>query len=328
MDKIKWGIIGLGKIANKFAADLLISNVAVLQGVASRDLTKAKIFAEKYKAKNYCNSYAELAQDSEIDVVYIATPHTFHFENAMMCLRKGKSVLCEKPMGINLQEVELLVQEAKERKLFLMEGLWTRFIPATEKFIELLGKNEIGEIQSVVADFGFKGDVNPDARLFNKELGGGSLLDIGIYPIYLSILSLGLPIQIKATARMTNTGVDSFCSMSFQYENGSTAQLESSFEEDTAIEGLIQGSAGSIKLHNRFHHTEQLTITQGGVKKVLDINYKGNGYFHEIEEVNNCLFNQQTESFKLPLQLSLDLMSVIERVKKEIGLQYESRVLK
>ncbi|MGM0566959.1 MAG: Gfo/Idh/MocA family protein [Bacteroidota bacterium] len=323
--KIKWGIIGLGQIAHKFAADLMLSNDAVLHGVASRELNKARLFAKKFKSIKHYDSYEALANDSDIDVIYIATPHVFHFENTMMCLRKGKAVLCEKPMGMNADEVNIMVQEAKSRNLYLMEGIWTRFIPATEKLIEILNQKIIGEVFSVRADFGFKGDFNPESRLYNKKLGGGSLLDIGIYPVYLSLLTLGIAKDLKAMARMTQTGVDSYCSMLFNYENGSKAILESTTEANTPTEAFIYGSKGSIKLHSRFHHTEKLTISRNGEKEILDIKYEGNGYIHEIKEANRCLINQEVESPKLPLKTSLNLISLIDRVKEEIGLKYETK---
>ena len=323
--KIKWGIIGLGKIANKFAEDLQLSNNSMLYAVASRDGEKAKIFSEKYKSTKFYASYEELADDSEIDVIYVATPHTFHFENTMLCLKKGKGVLCEKPMGINSREVETMVREAELRNLFLMEGIWTRFIPATEKLLEILYNQTIGDVLSIRADFGFKADSNREGRIYNKKLGGGSLLDLGIYPIYLSLLTLGIPIDIKIMARMTDTHVDGYCSMLFDYENGAKAILESTIEADTPTEAYIYGSKGSLKLHSRFHHTEKITISQNGENTVLDIKYKGNGYIHEIEEVNKCLLNREIESSKLPLKISVDVITLIDRIKEEIGLKYETK---
>ncbi len=320
--KIKWGIIGPGKIANKFAADLAISNDSVLHGVASRDINKAKAFGERYDAINCYDSYEQLAEDPEVDVIYIATPHVFHYENTMMCLKKGKAVLCEKPMGINSNQVEEMLKEAASRNLFLMEAIWTRFIPATEKLLALIDQNAIGEVLFMRADFGFKGDNNLESRIYNKKLGGGSLLDIGIYPIYLSLLILGLPADIKAMARMTETEVDSYCSMLFNYNNKSKAILESTIEANTPTEAYIYGSEGTIKLHRRFHHANKITLSKNGVDEIFDINYKGNGYFHEIEEVNNCIRQGLTQSSKLPLSLSLDLIKLIDRVKNEIGLKY------
>ena len=323
--KINWGILGLGNIAKKFAEDLMLSNDSILFGVASREIDKAKKFADQFNSIIYYDSYEKLAKDSKIDIIYIATPHAFHFENAMMCLENNKAVLCEKPMGLNREEVSIMIKEAKSRKLFLMEGLWTRFIPATEKLIEILNKKIIGDILFIRADFGFNGDLNFKSRIYDKKLGGGSLLDIGIYPIYLSLLTLGIPLDLKVMATITKTNVDSTCSMLFSYANGAKANLESTIETQTPTEAYIYGSEGIIKLHSPFHHSEKIIISRNGENEILDIKYKGNGYIHEIEEVNKCLINQQNESSKLSFKTSLDLISLLDRVKTEIGLKYESK---
>ncbi len=322
LKKVHWGMIGLGNIAHKFAADLQLSDHAVLQGVASRSLEKATEFAEIYNAVTAYDSYEALANDPKIDVIYIATPHTFHFENTMLCLQHGKAVLCEKPMGINSTQVQTMIQEAKSRKLFLMEAIWTRFIPAIEKMISLLDEKTIGDIVHVRADFGFKAELNLESRAFNKSLGGGSLLDIGIYPIFLSLLVLGIPTDVKTMARMTETDVDSFCALLFDYATNAKAILESTFEANTPTEAYIHGTKGAIKLHRRFHHPTTITLYKNGEEIVFEIPYTGNGYVHEIEEVNSCLRNGQTESSKLPLELSLNLITIIDRVKAQIGLQY------
>lgn len=322
--KVRWGVMGLGKIANKFVSDLQLSNNAVLHGVASRDIQKAKQFSQKYNAIIYYGSYEELASDPEIDVIYVATPHVFHFEHTMLCFRNGKSVLCEKPLGINADEVETMVNEAKSRKLFLMEGLWTRFIPATEKLIQLLDEKVIGDLISVRADFGFKGDLNLEGRVYNKSLGGGALLDIGIYPIYLSLLVLGIPIRIQAMSRMMETGVDSYCAMLFDYKNSRKAMLECTLEADTPIEAFIYGSKGFIKMHSRFHHTEKISLYQNKeLKAEFDLIYEGNGYLYEIEEVIKCVKNNCLESDKLPHGMSLSLIMLMDKVREEIGLTYD-----
>lgn len=323
--KIKWGIIGLGNIANKFAGDLQLSKNAILYGIASRNIEKAKKFSQKYNSIKYYGSYEELAKNPEIDVIYIATPHTFHFENTMMCLKYGKSVLCEKPLGVNADEVKTMLNEARSKKIFLMEALWTRFIPATEKLIEMIRDKIIGDIIFIRSDFGFKGDLNLEGRVYNKKLGGGSLLDIGIYPIYLSLLTLGLPTNIKVMARMTQTEVDSYCAMLFDYDNSSKAILESTLEADTPTEAYIYGSKGLIKLHSRFHHSEKISLYQNGeLKEVFDMKYKGEGYLYEIEEVNKCLKENSVESIKLPHSVSLNLITLLDKVKNKIGLGYKS----
>lgn len=320
---INWGIIGLGKIAHRFASDLSLSENNVLYAVASRDLTKARNFSQKYKAVKYFNSYEELAKDPDIDVVYIATPHTFHFEHTMMCFKYGKSVLCEKPMGVDSNEVQIMIKEARSKNLFLMEGIWTRFIPAIEKFIGLLEQKVIGDIKFMRADFGYNAEFDPKSRIFNKSLGGGSLLDIGIYPIYLSMLVLGFPFNIKALARMTETNVDSYCAILFDYQNSAKAMLESTTEADTPIEAYIYGSKGYIKLHKSFHHTEKVSINRYGEKEeIIQLKYAGQGFLYEINEVNHCILNNEIESRKLPHSLSLDLIHLIDQVKDKIGLSY------
>lgn len=321
---IKWGIIGLGNIAHKFAADLLLVEGASLEAVASRETQKAEDFAQKYKSRKSYSSYQELADDSEIDIIYIATPHTFHYKQTMMCLGAGKSVLCEKAFGMNAQEVENMITEAQSRNLFLMEALWTRFIPATEKLLELVKQNTIGEIKHIRADFGFIADKNPNRRLFNKKLGGGSLLDVGIYPVYLSLLLLGLPKEILAKAQMTSSKVDSFCAMLFDYENGAKSILESSIESATPVEAHIYGSKGSIKLHQNFHHSKELTIKLNGQESErLKLEYTGHGYYHEISEVMSCLRDHKVESSKMPHQMSLNLIRTLDNIREKIGLHYD-----
>lgn len=318
----KWGIIGLGNIASKFAADLLLSDDALLQGVASRDINKAENFAKKYKANNYYSSYEEMLKDPEIDVVYIATPHVFHFEHTMLSLKHNKSVLCEKPMGMNSQEVKTMISEAKTRNKFLMEAIWTRFIPSTQKVLDLIESDAIGDPIIVKADFGFKSNHSIESRVFDKKLGAGALLDIGIYPIYLSLLTLGVPTDIKAIARMTNTDVDAYSSMLFDYKNKAKALLESTIEADTPTEGFIYGTKGSIKLHKQFHHCKELTVISEGKEENIKIDYIGNGYYHEIEEVHKCLANGEIESSKVNHRTSIELIEILDRVRVEIGLEY------
>lgn len=321
--KTNWGILGLGNMARTFARDLQLVDDAIIDGVASRNEEKAKAFAHEFDATKFYGSYEAMAADPEIDVVYVATPHPMHFEISMLCLQHGKHVLCEKPMGMNAIEVKTLVEEARNRKLFLMEGIWTRFIPGTIKVLQLIEEDAIGDIISLQADFGFKSAYNPSSRLFSQELGGGSLLDIGIYPVYLSLLLLGMPSEIKAMARMAPTGVDGFCAMLFDYTNKAKALLQSSFETNTPIEAAIYGSLGSLKMHGRFHHTRKISLyRQGAPDKTIDIDYRGNGYVHEIEEVHRCLHNHWPESPLLPLQTSQDLISILDDVREAIGLRY------
>ncbi len=322
---IRWGILGLGKIAHKFAADLLLVDSAVLQGVASRSEDKAKAFGSQYGAINHYGSYEALLNDPEIDVVYIATPHVLHYENTMSCLAHNKAVLCEKPMGMNAQQVAHMIQTAQEKELFLMEGIWTCFVPATKKLLELLDQKAIGQLLTLQADFGFKAPYEPEKRLFKKALGGGALLDIGLYPLFLSLLVLGKPKTLKALARFTETGVDSYVSIIAEFEAAAMGLLEATLETKTPTVAEIYGTQGKIKIHSRFHQSEAISLYDADENESrFDLPLSGNGYVHEIEEVHACLLAGQTESNKLPLDISLELAELLDQVRQEIGLHYDS----
>lgn len=315
--KYNWGIIGLGKIAHKFAADLLLVSNANLYAVASRSVEKAQQFAVTYGAEKAYGSYEALANDPNIDVVYVATPHVFHCEITLMCLDAGRAVLCEKAFGMNEAEVQMMINKANAKNLFLMEALWTRFIPCTEKMLTLIDNQEIGDIQLIKANFGFRAVYDENGRLFNKELGGGALLDIGIYPVYLALLLLGKPQHIEAFAQFAPTGVDSSCAIYFDYGNGRTAVLDASLVVGTSVEATIHGSTASLRLNNRFHHTEKIEKMdlRWNVLDVFEQKYVGNGYYHEILEVIDCLEQGKKESDKMPLSLSLLLIQTLDRIK-------------
>jgi len=319
--KVNWGIIGLGKIAHKFAHDINLSEAANLQAVASRSRDKAQEFALQYNAQSAYGSYQELLNDTAVDIVYIALPHSQHFEFSMLALQSNKAVLCEKPLGLIPQQVETLQIEAQRKNLFLMEGMWTRFVPATQKLLSLLEQKIIGEIISLKADFGFKPDFDPKSRLFDPALGGGSLLDVGLYPLYLSLLALGEPDQVEAFARYSETGVDSHCQMLLQFPNGALAQLESSFEAQTPTEAYIYGTKGSLKIHSRFHHPEKISLAlNDGRKEDFEIKLRGLGYVHEIDAVNEDLLRGKIENQLLSHSESLKLSKLIARVKGKISL--------
>jgi predicted dehydrogenase len=320
---IRWGILGPGRIAQKFATDLQLVEGAVLQGVASRDKAKADAFARQFGAVASYGSYEELVADPAIDVVYIATPHVFHTSHTLLCLRYGKAVLCEKPFAMHAAEAESMIAEARLQKVFLMDAFWTRFIPSTEKVLSLLAENAIGQVEYLRADFGFVADNDPEKRVFNRSLGGGSLLDVGIYPVFLSLLLLGVPDRIHAMANFTQTGVDSVCTMLFDHPGGKKSVLESAITANTHIEAMIFGTQGTIRMHRRFHHTGTITITRNnGTSETIHTEVMGTGYCHEIIEVMDCLHKGHLESEKLPLSLTLDLIRTLDRIRKEIGLTY------
>lgn len=333
MKTIKWAIIGLGKIANKFAQDLaLVEGAELLAVVSSNSQTKANEFAHRYGAKYALVGYENIISlRSEIDVVYIATPHVFHFENTMMCLKHKINVLCEKPLAMNLAQVEMMINTARENACFLMEAMWTRFMPSFRFMEQLLAEGSIGRPLSTRSDFGFASAFNPNSRVFNKALGGGSLLDVGIYPALLALSVLGYPQKLIATARFSATGIDETCAAILTHKNGEISMLHSSVVDATEVEGWIFGTHGSIKLHSRFHHSPKITlqkhrfengttIHEPSIDYVFDCN--GNGYQYEAAEVVRCLREGLYESPQMNWQTSHDLIRLLDAIRSEIGLVY------
>jgi len=324
----RWGILACGKIAEKFADDL-VAHVpdGVVYAVASRDLMKAQIFGQKYEATKIFNSYQALADCPEVDVIYIASPHALHYEHTLLCLEAGKAVLCEKAFTINTTMVQEMIAKSKEKNLFLMEAIWTRFHPAIAQSLAIIQSGQIGDIVHIVADFGFKAVFEEESRLFNPSLTGGALYDIGIYPLFISKLLLGNPKEMKAVATFAPTGVDSSISISLNYENGATASLFSTLNAQTDTTCTIYGSKGKIFLHGRFHETKGLTLEiEGQEAQVFETERLGHGYSYEAQEVQNCLKSRKIESDKLPLQFSLELMELLCEIRQQIGLVYPQEV--
>ncbi len=318
-----WGIIGPGKIAHKFAQDLGKLPNARLHAVASRSEERARAFALQYGAPHAYGTYEGITACPDLDVVYIATPHTGHRDNTIMCLNAGLPVLCEKPFAMNSAQVQEMVDAARANDTFLMEAIWSRFTPSTAKALELIGHGMIGDVLSVKADFGFRPPFNPEGRLFNLALGGGSLLDIGIYPVFLALLVLGKPAEIQALAQLGPTGVDEEVGMLFKYEGGQMAHLHATIRAFTKTEAFIYGERGAIHLHTRWHEPTALSLLlEDRRPQDYRFDYHTNGYSYEAEEVMHCLEHGLKESPLLPLGFSRDLMEVLDAVRGRIGLRY------
>jgi len=320
-NKIKWGILGLGKIAHKFAQDLAQVQDAELHAVASRYQEKAEVFSRKFGALKAYDSYEKLAKDPEIDAIYIATPHSLHKENTLLCLRHKKAVLCEKPFAMNEQEVSEMIQTAQEHDVLLMEGLWTRFLPHFKYVIEVVHSEKFGKVKTLHADFGFYRKFDTQDRLFNKAVGGGSVLDIGIYPIFVALATLGIPKEIAATAQFFENGADSACVMTFHYDEA-TAYLKSSLVEDLPIEVVFQFEKATLKIHNQFHAPTTVTILTEGTSETLDFTSANLGYQFEIEHFNKLLHENKKESDLMPFAFSKNLIRTLDSVRNRIGLQY------
>ncbi|MGX1930406.1 Gfo/Idh/MocA family protein [Flagellimonas sp. 2504JD4-2] len=320
--KIKWGIIGPGNIARKFASDLKLVDGASIMAVASRNLERAQSFANEYGIANVYDNYDALFASDTLDIVYIATPHNFHKNLAIRAMEHGKHVLCEKPLGINRSEVEEIIEVAKKHKVFMMEGLWSRFNPSIKKLKTLVDSREIGDVSYVYADFAFYGlDRDEKSRVLNLDLASGSLLDIGIYPIFLAYLILGMPKEIQASSNFHQNGTEIQTSMIFEYPNAQ-AVLYSGLTSDSKMEAKISGSNGEIIVPPRWHEADGYTLVKQKEPQEVELPREGNGFVHEILEVHECLENNRLESSLWTHQNSLDLVELMDTVRRKTGIRF------
>ncbi len=319
---IRWGIIGAGKIAQKFARDLSTIPHTKLYGIASRNIHKAQKFVYDFNATLAYGSYEELVLDSNIDAIYIATPHSFHKAHTLLCLNHKKAVLCEKPFAMNLEEVKEMIEFAKANDTLLMEAMWTAFLPHFQYTKQLVEDKYFGEVLELNADFGFHPVYDKNSRVFDKSVGGGSLLDIGIYPIFTSLSTLGQPNFIEVSASFFPNGADSKCNMVFHYNN-TKAYLKSTLLEETKTEAIFRCEKGTIKINGRFHEPSSVTlIDQYGNSELKTFNYKTIGYSYEIEHFNQLIREGEKESDIMSFNRSIELISILDKVRKIIGLNY------
>ena len=327
MIKIRWGVLGLGNIAKKFASDLKFVEGAELLAVGSRDIDKAKSFAKEFSAARAYGSYEELAADPDIDVIYIATPHSHHHDNVMLCLEHSKAILCEKAFAVNTAQAKEMIKKAREKNIFLMEALWTKFLPHHQRFMELLSEGIIGDVRSVLINFGFRPRVPVPARLFDPALAGGTILDIGIYNVFTAMSALGKPDAIEAHMTPSSSGVDEQCAVLFKYNNGAIAQLFSSFSSDLPTEAEISGTKGRIRLTHRFYAPEStIEFYPGRPETIQKIEFKkdneGFGYQYEARHVVECLRKGWKESPVVPLSETIERMEILDEIRRKAGIRY------
>jgi predicted dehydrogenase len=320
--RTRWGVLATGGIATKFVEDLKLLPQAELAAVGSRRLETAQEFAKEHSFARAYGSWVELATDPDVDVVYVATPHTAHHEAAKLCLEAGKAVLCEKPFTLEASTTQDLVDTARANGLFLMEAMWMRTNPAIRRIVDIARSGAIGEITAVTADFGFPAPEDPSHRLNNKALGGGSLLDLGVYPITFAQLFLGDPDRISAFSTLGESGVDETTAMLFGYPTDALAFLASSIAGDHANTATVTGTQGRIELPRGFHHPSRFRLCHGEQVETVEIALRGNGLGYEAEEVMRCLDAGLTESPLVPLDASLGVMRAMDTVREQIGLRY------
>ena len=323
MQKYNWGIIGTGTISNLFAEGLDYLQDAIIQAVGSRNQESADTFARKWGASQAYDSYADLYADPQVEIVYIGTPHNVHFENVRDALNAGKHVLCEKPFAINAAEARELIHLARKNSLFLMEAMWNRFQPWYGVVNQLLSEDRIGEIYHLKADLSFGFDVGLDHRIYNPELAGGSLLDLGVYPIALASAILGRPEEILAAGHLCETGVDDQVSMIFKYGSGATAELGCSSRYLTKNNATIHGSRGYIEIHGMIVRPHLVSIQEQGKELIeIDTTPELNGYQYEAQAVMERVGAGQPEHPLMPLEETIQIMETMDQIRASIGVKY------
>ena len=320
---INWGILGAGKIAGALVDGIREAGDGRVAAVGSRSIERAGTFAERFEIPAAYGSYEDLLAEDDIDAIYVATRNDLHHQNTLDAIAAGKAVLCEKPFALNFGQSAEMVAAARSAGVFLMEAMWMRFIPAIVELRDLVLGGAIGDVRAVAADFGFRANAGAGHRLVEPALGGGALLDLGVYPISLAMLLLGEPDSLGASATIGTTGVDEQVSVSMSFPGGAISSAYASFLADSPTEAQVVGTEGRVRVHSRFHNPERLDVigADGGVREIhLPMN--GSGYRFEVAEVHRAMLAGETESPMRTLDDSLAVMRVLDDVRDAIGVRY------
>jgi predicted dehydrogenase len=322
---IGWGVVATGGIADVVTSDMRLVSGTAVRAVSSRDVHRASEFASRHEIPKAYGDYRELIADPSVDVVYVATPHSSHYSVAREALLAGKAVLCEKPLTVSLAAASELVAVARERGVFLMEAMWTRFNPLVRKLRQLVKDGSIGQVRSVHADFGglFPSDLTH--RVWDPAAGGGSLLDVGIYPVSLAHMLLGAPTDI-VTHGLVRNGVDASAALLLRYPDGVFAQLSSSLIGDYPVQATIVGTKGRIELLPEFFRVTSMVVTHGTSQRVEEADLHGHGYTYQIAEVNERILAGDKESPEMPLDDTLAVMRTLTTALDQIGVIYPDTV--
>ncbi len=321
--KFRWGILGAGNIARKFVTGVQALEDHAVVAVGSRAQATADKFADDFNIPHRHTGYEALVADAEVDAIYVATPHPMHKENSLLSLRAGKAVLCEKPFTINAGELQEVIAEARVRKLFLMEAMWTRYLPVLTEVRRLIADGAIGALRMITADFGYRAGFREDSRTFAPELGGGGLLDVGVYPISLASMLLGAPDRIVGMAELGKTGVDEQSAFILGYPQGQLAVLSTAIRTNTPHDAVIMGESGMIRLHSPWWVPKKLTLSVAGKpSQEIELPYTANGYNYEAAEVARCVRAGKLESDIMPLDESLQIMQSMDTIRAQWGMKY------
>ncbi len=319
---VRWGIAGPGAIATRFAEGLADVKGAVLNAVGSRSRDRADAFGARFDIPRRYGSYEELAADAAVDVVYVATPHSRHAVDTLLFLDAGKHVLCEKPFALNAAQAREMADAAAANDRFVMEAMWSRFLPAYEALIDLLGERRIGAPLLVEADFGFRSPVDPTHRHFDLQQGGGALLDLGVYPVQLCSLVLGAPVAIAAQGQVGSTGVDEQVAAVLHHGSGGLGVVKAAIRTSMACTARIAGTDGWVQLPAFMHCPDHLTVFDGTGEHVVDARWDGEGLRFQAEEVHRCLAAGLHESPRMPLQETIAIAATMDAIRAQVGVRY------
>ncbi len=320
---INWGILAPGRIAEKFAEGLRGTETGRLYAIGSRSQERAKQFADRFGASVSYGSYEELASDPDVDAIYVANPHNYHKEAALLCLEHGKPVLCEKPIAVNAREAKEMVDASVKNNVFLMEAMWTRFMPAMQQARAWIDAGRIGDVRRVDAHFGFRSGWNPEGRLLNPDLAGGALLDVGIYVISFAYWMTRLdPIAVVGQAHIGESGVDEQSAALLKFADGAIATLSCAVRTATSNRAAVFGTEGWIEFDAPFFNSTKATLHVGDEEIVFDQPFEENGYEYEAIEVARCLAEKKQESSILPRDESVRIMSTLDELRRQWKLVY------
>lgn len=324
MNTVRWGVIGTGRIASDFTRDIRLLPDAEVVAVGSRRQETADEFSRAFGVARAHPSYEALVEDDEVDVVYVATPHPGHHGAAMLALEAGKAVLVEKPFTLNADEAAELVEAARSRGLFLMEAMWTRFLPHVRRLRELLDDGALGDVRTVTAEHGQFFERDPSHRLFAPELGGGALLDLGIYPVSFSSMVLGTPSRVTAASDPAFTGVDATTSVLLQHDDGAHGVVTTSLQASGANRASIVGTHARVDIDPTWYRPTSFSLVarDGAVLERFDEPHEGGGLRHQAAEVGRCLAEGRCESDVMPLDETVAIMRTLDEVRRQIGLAY------
>lgn len=326
-DKIRWGILSTGNIAKRMAQTLTDMPDSQLVAVGSRSQQSADAFGEAFAVPNRHSSYEALANDPEVDAIYIATPNSLHYENSLLCLEAGKAVLCEKGFTLNALEAQRLIEKAREKRVFLMEGMWLRFFPGHVWLRQFVADGGLGDLKHINVSFCWLPEQDPTNRFFDLRLGGGALLDLGCYGVSFVWSILGKPDSVKSTVVLNEYGADVQEAIIMGYDHGQIATITVSLVSHDVRTAMLTGTGGKVIIHPRWYKPHQMTLSpHGGVEEVKDFPWDSTGQQFEVAHVNEALRNGQIESDIMPLDESLEIMRMLDDLRAEWGLTYPTEL--